>query len=198
MFTGLIQDIGEVPSVECNGKRIAVSFDLQKFPDIALGDSVAVNGVCSTVTDLSDGQFYVDYLEETLKKTTMGELKLGDKLNLEPSLRASDRLGGHMVTGHVDYRGRIDSVSFDGKTWVYEFSYDPQFKPYIISKGSIAVDGISLTVVDPVENRFSCHIIQHTGEETSLTLKKAGMMVNLEYDMTAKYLKRFYDLEKEG
>ena len=159
--------------------------------------------MCSTVlgvTPLSEttGVFSVDYLPETLKKTTMGLLKEGDKLNLEPSLKASDRLGGHIVTGHVDCVAEVTKVTTLGETWIYEFTYQESFKPFIISKGSIAVDGISLTVVDPKENRFECHIIPHTGEETTLTLKKEGMMVNLEYDLTGKYLYRFYQLEKES
>tara|TARA_A100001011_G_C14096901_1_gene751017 strand:- start:225 stop:839 length:615 start_codon:yes stop_codon:yes gene_type:complete len=201
MFTGLIQAVGEVISLSDNAQELTLSYPISVFSDLKEGDSVCVNGVCSTVLDLqkhseSDGHFRVDYLPETLAKTTMGLLKEADKVNLEPSLRASDRLGGHVVTGHIDSVAEISKVETIGETWVYEFTYDHQFKPYIISKGSIAVDGISLTVVDPIENRFQCHIIPHTGQETTLTLKKEGMMVNLEYDLTGKYLYRFYQLEK--
>ena len=202
MFTGLIEEMGAVKSI----KRRAGSMELtisgkEVVKDMRKGDSVSVNGVCLTVSQLASlpvSQFKIDVGAETLRKTNLEELRSGEKVNLERALKAGERLGGHFVTGHIDGVGIIKKKVKEGETFLFEIEAPEEIMDYIISKGSIAVDGISLTIVDfspprfaergRGKNRFSVSIIPHTLEVTTLGFKKVGNKVNLETDMIGKYV----------
>ncbi len=192
MFTGLIEERGTVKSIE----RRAGSMELtvsgkEVIKDMRKGDSVSVNGVCLTVIRVSGEQgiwFSVDVSPETLRKTNLGELRIGEQVNLERALKAGERLGGHFVTGHIDGVGIIRKKIKEGDTFLFEIEAPDEIMNYIIPKGSIALDGISLTVVDFNKNRFSVSIIPHTLEVTTLGRKRVGNKVNLEADMIGKYV----------
>lgn len=191
MFTGLIEELGAVKSI----KRRAGSMELtisgkEVVKDMRKGDSVSVNGVCLTVTsyELRVTSFKIDISPETLRKTNLGELRIGEKVNLERALKVGKRLGGHFVTGHIDSVGIIKKKVKEGETFLFEIEAPEEIINYIIPKGSIAVDGISLTIVDFGKNRFSVSIIPHTLEITTLGFKKVGNKVNLEADMIGKYV----------
>lgn len=192
MFTGLIIEIGEIISSErrAQNARLAVK-GLEIIKDIALGDSIAVNGVCLTVTIIERGVVYFDVSAETLKSTNLGDLKRGDKVNLEPSLRSNSKIGGHFVTGHVDGIGKIRSRKVEGSSERIEIEAPADCLHYLVRKGSVAVDGISLTVADMHEDAFSIVIIPHTASLTTIGLKKLGDTVNLEPDILAKYVAKF-------
>lgn len=186
MFTGLIAARGSVTNVTPlgDGKRIDVHCS---FPQqLTRGESIAVNGVCLTVFPASDG-FYADVSPETLRLTTLGRLGPGAVVNLERALAVGDRLGGHIVQGHVDHTGEVVSVTGGDPFRTVTWRFDPSFRPLLVSKGSIAVDGISLTVVDPGHDHFSAAIIPETWEKTNLSATGIGDRVNLEFDMMAKY-----------
>ncbi len=191
MFTGLIEEMGTVKSI----KRRADSIELtvsgkEVIKDMRKGDSVSVNGVCLTVTSnqLPVTSFKVDVGTETLRRTSLGELRIGEKVNLEKALKMGERLGGHFVTGHIDGVGIIRKRIKEGDTFLFELEAPNEIMNYIIPKGSIALDGISLTIVDFNKNRFSVSIIPHTLEVTTLGFKKVGNKVNLEADMIGKYV----------
>jgi riboflavin synthase len=191
MFTGLIKSLGKITALTAvNGGLDAwiQSNDASFIHD--LGASISVNGVCSTVIEFKDDLFRVQYLEETLKKTTFSTLKVGDFVNLEPSLTLSSLVGGHLVTGHVDTVGRI--IAFDrGHPWgSIRISFDAQFSGLIVEKGSICINGIALTLVDIALNEFSCALIPHTVENTVLQFKQVGDSVNIEFDLVGKYILR--------
>ncbi len=175
-------------SIEC--------FDGTFLDDVSIGDSINVSGICSTVVKLSGRTFEVQYLNETLNKTTMGQATLGDNVNLEKCLTLSSKLGGHLVSGHVDCRGGVQSLIHDGEWAVLTVDFPKEFGRFVIPKGSIAIDGISLTVVDPLSNQLSCHLIPHTIKQTNLHTKLNGDSVNLEFDQVGKYLYSFYSNEK--
>ena len=191
MFTGLIEEIGEIKSIEKGAKYGKITIKATEIMNgIKLGDSVSTNGVCLTVTEFSKSSFSVDVMAETIRSSNLGKLKPGSKVNLERALRLSDRLGGHIVSGHIDGTGTIMNLSNEGNaTWVsVETSQD--ILKYIVHKGSIAIDGISLTVAYVDENIFKVSIIPHTKGETTLVIKKIGDVVNLENDMMAKYIEK--------
>lgn len=156
-----------------------------------IGDSIAVNGVCLTVIRLSDREFTVDVMSETLAKTNLSELKSGSKVNLERALQLQTRLGGHLVSGHVDGVGKIRRITPYGIAKVYEIEIASTLLPYILPKGSIAIDGISLTVIDVESDYFSVSLIPHTFDQTTLGFKSTGASVNLETDLIGKYVARF-------
>ena len=199
MFTGLVQAVGNVSSISDlgNGKEMIISCSKEFSNDIQIGDSISIDGVCSTATIKTSTSFNVQYLEETLVKTTMKYIKKGSCVNLEPCLTPSTKLGGHIVSGHIDDTGLIQSLDYDGEWAIIKISYKEKYRPFLISKGSIAIDGISLTVVDIEDNWFSCHLIPHTIDHTSLKNKQTGDYVNLEFDQIGKYLYRFYSLDKK-
>ncbi|MEK9727774.1 MAG: riboflavin synthase [Candidatus Margulisiibacteriota bacterium] len=198
MFTGLVKETGKIVKISPLGKGIEVDIACTKLfsDDITIGDSINVNGVCSTAIKTSENGFTVQYLEETLKKTTMAKQKVNDILNLEPCLTLQTKLGGHLVSGHVDDTGTIASYSKDGQWGVLVIEFSNQFAPFVIPKGSIAIDGISLTIVDLTQNTLSCHLIPHTQNHTSLKTKRPGDQVNLEFDQVGKYLFRFHELDR--
>jgi len=191
MFTGLIEEIGEIKSIAKGAKSARITISAAKIMcGVALGDSISTNGVCLTVTTFDKNSFSVDVMAETIRSSNLGKLKPGSYVNLERALRVSDRLGGHIVSGHIDGVGTIvDIHTEENATWVsVETSKD--ILKYIIHKGSIAIDGISLTVAYVDENIFKVSIIPHTKGETTLVTKKIGDVVNLESDMMAKYIEK--------
>ena len=197
MFTGLVEGIGEVKEITHVGGDITLAIQpLFEGSDMRSGDSVAVNGVCLTVTDMRQGIFRVDVSGETLSRSTMGRLSQGDQVNLERALRFSDRLGGHLVSGHVDGVGRILKRERKQKSWLLRIGMDESLAKYTIEKGSIALDGISLTINRCQDAFIEVNIIPQTGKATIIVTKKVGDPVNIETDMIGKYVERFFIKEK--
>jgi len=192
LFTGLVEGIGKIGWLRATGKDVVLGIEPPFPPDECReGDSVAVNGVCLTVTGLNAECFTVDVSQETLSISTIGSLKTGDSVNLERALRLSDRLGGHIVLGHVDGIGKIERMTPIGKSWRVRVVIDSALSGYIIEKGSIAVDGVSLTVNLCGARFFEVNIIPQTGRETVLLRKRPGDSVNIETDMIGKYVEKF-------
>ena len=192
MFTGLVEGIGTVKGLTRMGEdmnlTIAPHFDMA---DTGVGDSVSVNGVCLTVTRLSGEGFSVDVSGESLSRSTLNHVKQGDKVNLERALRMTDRLGGHLVLGHVDGVGRILRREQRHRSRVLRIGLDPDLLRYVIEKGSIAVDGVSLTVNQWDQTGFEVNIIPQTGLETTILSKRVGDLVNVETDLIGKYVEKF-------
>jgi riboflavin synthase len=188
VFTGLVADLGTVAEVDASeaGARLTVRTAL----GLSEGDSVAVNGVCLTATSLPDGAFTADVMQETLRRSSLGALEEGSKVNLELPLRADDRLGGHFVQGHVDGLGTIWAVREEGFSHVVTIGAPPEILRYVIEKGSIAVDGVSLTVSALGDDWLQVSLIPETLERTTLGEATTGAMVNLEVDVLAKYIER--------
>jgi riboflavin synthase len=188
LFTGLVQDLGEITAVDASGDgvRLAIATTLE----LAEGDSIAVNGVCLTATAVSDGHFAADVMNETLRRSSLAEAGSGAKVNLELPLRAADRLGGHFVQGHVDGVGGIWDVRDDGFARVVTIGAAPEIMRYVIEKGSIAVDGVSLTISGLGDDWFQVSLIPETLERTILGEANTGTPVNLEVDVLAKYIER--------
>jgi len=192
MFTGLIQDIGEIQSIQPKGGGVSLTISTQLDPrSVKIGDSISVNGVCLTVVKLSGPTFTAEVSPETLKRTTLAGAKNGQPVNLETALKMSDLLGGHLVSGHVDGTGEIAEMASEGNSLRYRFRVPLEIGRYLIEKGSVAVDGISLTVAECHDQMFSVSVIPHTAERTTLGKKKVGDKVNLENDLIAKYVEKF-------
>jgi riboflavin synthase len=195
MFTGLIETQGVVTHVQRVSGGAQIQIYAPEFGrDMALGDSIAVDGACLTVAQFQRGAFVADVSDETLSKSTLGELHQSSKVNLERAVRLSDRLGGHMVTGHVDGVGRLLLRHSAGNSTVYQFQVPPSLMEYVVPKGSIAVDGISLTVAQIRGESFAASVVPHTETVTTMKDKPIGAPVNIEIDVMAKYVKRFVDL----
>jgi riboflavin synthase len=190
MFTGLVTDVGTVTSVDATGDGVRLAVETALAPEIAEGDSVAVNGVCLTATAIAGGRFIADVMHETLRRSSLAELGEGTPVNLELPLRASDRLGGHVVQGHVDGLGTIRDIREDGFSRVVEVAAPAETLRYVVEKGSIAVDGISLTVASVTDDAFSVALIPETLERTNLGAAAPGQPVNLEVDVLAKYVEK--------
>lgn len=192
MFTGIIQDKGRVALVERQSKgltlKISTNLDLSS---LKIGDSIAVDGVCLTVVELAGQSFLVEVSPETRQRTTLAKIKEGQEVNLELPLKMSDPLGGHFVAGHVDGTGEIVALIPEGNSQRYFFRTSPEIAKYLIPKGSVAIDGISLTIVDCQREEFSVVVIPHTAAKTTLGKKKVGDQVNLEVDLLAKYIEKF-------
>ena len=199
MFTGLIQEVGTIQSITNNaeGKEFVIKAP-NLIKDIAIDDSVATNGVCLTATKVSGDTFKVQAIHVTLEKTSIGQLQIGDKVNLELSLRPNDRLGGHFVQGHVNALGKIKNIAMIGKNWEIEVSFPKDLRKYMISEGSITLDGISLTIARLTDSTLTVAIIPHTLEKTSLSSKRVGEVLNLEVDMIAKYIENFLRFNKDS
>ncbi len=191
MFTGIITDIGEVTQVIASGEgkrlTVATNFDLER---LQLGASIAHNGICLTVVEKQDKAYDVELSPETLEVTTAQNWKQGTRLNLEQALKAGEELGGHMVSGHIDGVGAVHAIEQTGDYWHVAIAAPEALMPYVATKGSIAVDGVSLTVNQINENRFTLMIIPHTWEHTIFSGYQAGSEVNLEIDMLARYVMR--------
>jgi riboflavin synthase len=195
MFTGLVETEGIVTQIQRveGGARLQV-YAPEFGRDMAIGDSVAVDGACLTVAQFQRGAFVADVSEETLAKTTLGTLRQGGKVNLERAVRLSDRLGGHLVSGHIDGVGKLLMRHPSGNSTVYQFQVPSTLMEYIIPKGSVAIDGISLTVAQIRGDSFAAAVVPVTEQVTTLAEKPIGAGVNVEIDMMAKYVKRFVDL----
>lgn len=191
MFTGMIQGKGTLAQLVRQGEEalLTVNTDLS-LDDVKTGDSIAVNGACLTVTTKKTKGFSADVSAETLAKTNLGLLKTGDPVNLEKALRLTDFLGGHLVLGHVDGLGKIVAKTVRTKSVLFTFEVPDRLMKYIVEKGSIAVDGISLTVNGCVRNQFHVNMIPHTAQETTLGLKRVSEPVNIETDIIGKYIER--------
>ena len=192
MFTGLVTDTGELVSMRPEGGGAALEIRAASTAhEAAIGDSIAISGTCVTVTSIQADTMRFHVSGETLKATTLGQLKPGNSVNLEPSLRPTDRMGGHFVTGHVDAVGRVKSRAQEGQATRFEIEAPEDVLKYLVDKGSVAVDGISLTVVEVLRDAFTLVIIPHTAEITTLGTKGPGDHVNLEADIIGKYVHRY-------
>ena len=191
MFTGIIETLGKVADIERTPESARLTVAAGAVAeDVALGDSVAVDGVCLTVTDVAPPHIRFDAVYETMRKTTLGMLQPGDPVNLERALPVGGRLGGHIVQGHVDGTGRIASIRPIGNSWFIYIDAAPELMRYVVAKGSISVDGISLTVAEAEDRTFAVSIIPHTWEHTNLQHKRAGDSVNIECDILGKYVEK--------
>jgi len=191
MFTGLIEEEGELLQKVKTGEGYQLSFKASKvLDDLQIGSSISVNGCCLTVVKKEDWGFAVDVIEETLKKTNLGSLNISGKVNLERPLKTDDRLGGHFVLGHVDTTGVVAEVKELSNSHFMKINFPEQFKKYLIYVGSVAIDGVSMTVAELKDNSFSVGIIPHTWKETIFSDKKPGDTVNLEFDVLGKYVER--------
>lgn len=199
MFTGLIEEVGILKQKNQFGNGLRLTIQAGKIsPELTIGESVNINGACQTVIQATKNSFTVETIEETLKKTTLGYLQTGERINLERSLQANARLGGHFVLGHVDTRGEIfESIPLSASHEL-RIKIPEKFSKYIVRVGSIAVDGISLTLADVRENVFAVAIIPHTWKETNLSGKRVGDFVNLEFDILGKYVAKFLGIENES
>lgn len=187
MFTGIIEDMGTVSALEANGGNLDLTLTCNFTSELKIDQSVAHNGVCLTVVAIEGDRYTVTAIAETLKRSNLGELKEGDQVNLERCTKLGDRLDGHIVQGHVDQTATVKEVSEQDGSWVYHFSYEPG-EHITIPKGSITVNGVSLTVVDSGSGTFSVAIIPYTHEHTNFSTLKVGDTVNLEFDVIGKYV----------
>jgi riboflavin synthase len=192
MFSGIIETTGTITMIEQIGEGARLFFTSQlPLTEISVGESICVNGTCLTVTVIGDTTLSFDVSAESLRRTNLGDLKSGDLVNLERSLRVSDRLSGHVVSGHVDGVGAVKSIQSESDSFLYTFTVPSELGRYLIEKGSVAVDGISLTVFHCKPTEFTCAIIPHTHQVTTLHVRKLGDKVNIETDMQGKYIEKF-------
>ena len=198
MFTGIIQSIGKISQIQPKGGDFRLTLSTGKLPlaGVKLGDSIAVSGVCLTAVELGDGQFSADVSRETLSRTTLGDMKAGSRVNLELALTPTTRLGGHIVSGHVDGVGEVVQRSADARSVRFVIEAPANLAKYIAEKGSICVDGVSLTVNGVDGKRFDLNIVPHTLAETTMEEFQPGRKVNLEVDLLARYLERLLLGEK--
>ena len=192
MFTGIIESIGVVKSIHHDKSNINFSIISDLTSELKVDQSISHNGVCLTVVNLEKDSYTVTAIKETLDKTNLGKLKLGDQLNLERCLKVGDRLDGHFVQGHVDQIATCINVDNENGSWVFTFKYSPLNNNITIDKGSITVNGVSLTVVNSKESEFSVAIIPYTFDNTNFNSFKAGTLVNLEFDVFGKYITKLY------
>lgn len=191
MFTGIIEELGRVESIEQRGEGVCIRISAHLVTEgTAEGDSIAVNGVCLTAIEVRDGAFSADGSRETLQRSTLGSLRPGSPVNLERAVTPQTRLGGHIVQGHVDARGHFLNATEHGGSWTVLISYPPEMARYLVFKGSIAVEGISLTIAGLTDEYFEIAVIPKTWQVTNLSTLRAGDAVNLEADIIAKYVER--------
>jgi len=195
MFTGIVQDVGQIVTLERRGGdvRLRIAVDRLSLAATRAGDSIAVSGVCLTALEIDTKGFSADVSNETLSLTTLGTLEVGSRVNLEPALKAGDALGGHLVSGHVDGLGEVLEVREDARSVRMRFACPPSLAKYFARKGSVAIDGVSLTINDVGPREFSVNLIPHTQEVTTLGEFKPGRRVNLEVDQVARYVERLLD-----
>lgn len=192
MFTGIIEEIGIVRNIKKGIKSASLTVECGKISDdLKSGDSVATNGVCLTVTNISNSSFSADVMNETLSRSSLGSLNIGSRVNLERAMPANGRFGGHIVSGHIDGTGKIASIKKDDIAIWYTIKTTQNIMQYIIEKGSITIDGISLTIAKVTHDSFSVSVIPHTAKETTLSEKSIGCFVNLENDIVGKYIAKF-------
>ena len=195
MFTGLIEELGIVKAIQSGAKSIQLTITAKKvLEDVKIGDSIAVNGTCLTVVRYNQHDFTADVMPETVKRTVLSQLKIGDVVNLERTLALGDRFGGHIVSGHIDGIGTILSMTKDDNAIVVKIKVADHLLRYIIEKGPVAIDGISLTVVEVADSYFSVSLIPHSAQMTTLGKKAVGDIVNIENDIIGKYVERLLNL----
>lgn len=198
MFTGIVEELGTIRAVRRGARSAVLSIAARTvLEDLKIGDSVAVNGVCLTVTSLDDGGFTADVMPETLRRSSLGALGPGGRVDLERAMAAGGRFGGHIVSGHIDGTGTIRALRQDDNAVWYTVSAAPALLKYIVEKGSIAIDGISLTVAAVDETSFSVSVIPHTAANTILGTKRPGDTVNLETDLIGKYVEKLLSFRDE-
>jgi riboflavin synthase len=190
MFTGLVEDLGTVAAVDATDDGVRLTLESRLARELGEGDSIAVNGVCLTAVGICGERFGADVMHETLRRSSLGEVVAGSRVNLELALRADARLGGHMMQGHVDGVGAVTAVRPDGFARVVTVEADPSLLRYVVEKGSIAVDGVSLTVARVGDGDFDVSLIPETLERTNLGRAEPGAPVNLEVDILAKYVEK--------
>ncbi len=194
MFTGIIEELGIIRAMDRRTDSIVLTIEAHTVLEgTRIGDSIAVNGVCLTVTSLNDTSFTADVMHETIRRTSFCELRTGSPVNLERAMQVGGRLGGHIVSGHIDGTGHVSRIENDGIARVITISIPKDMAPFIVEKGSITIDGISLTVVSAGSSQFSVSIIPHTMSHTTLMGKHPGAIVNLETDIVGKYIHRFME-----
>lgn len=199
MFTGIVEEIGTVVDFEASQNVLRIKVQASKvLEETYLGDSISTNGVCLTVTDIGKNYFYADVMGETVRRSNLGTLKKGDKVNLERAMAANSRFGGHIVSGHIDGKGKITSYEKEGNAVWITIDTDREILKYVVEKGSIAIDGISLTVAYVDDRKFKVSIIPHTSEETTLLKKKIGEEVNIECDVIGKYVEKLLGFNKKN
>lgn len=192
MFTGIIETLGTIQEIQKEKDNIHITVDSSITAELQIDQSVAHNGICLTVVALKDTSYTVTAIDETIKKTNLGSWKIGDSVNLERAMKLGDRLDGHIVQGHVDQTGTCIAVKETGGSWLYTFEYDEALNNLTIEKGSITVNGVSLTVVDSKKNQFSVAIIPYTHEHTNFNTFEVGTQINLEFDVIGKYVSKLY------
>lgn len=199
MFTGIIEEIGKIKSVTRESRSIRLTVAVDKIlEDIKIGDSICTNGVCLTVTSFDNSSFSADVMPETMYRTSFKHLKVNDPVNIERAMPANGRFGGHIVSGHIDGTGIITKMTKDDRAVRITIQTDPEITRGIVEKGSIAIDGISLTVTDVSYDKFGVSIIEHTQDMTTLSRKKVGDIVNLENDIIGKYIEKFIGVKTEN
>ena len=194
MFTGIIEDLGTIEKLQKEGGNLNLTISSSITTELKIDQSIAHNGVCLTIVDIDNEKYTVTAIQETLDKTNLGMLDKGDRVNLERAMRLGDRLDGHIVQGHVDQTGTCISVIEENGSWIYTFEYGSEKDNITIEKGSITINGVSLTVVNSKLNEFSVAIIPYTYEHTTFHSIKEGDKVNLEFDVIGKYIKRLNEL----
>jgi riboflavin synthase len=198
MFAGIIDEVGKILSIQRRGEAVRFKISAEKIVDgLELGASISVNGACLTVVNFGEKFFEVDAVEETIRRTNLGELNVSSFVNLERARKFSDRIDGHIVQGHIDTIGKINRIVPVGISRMFFVSFPNDFRQYLVPKGSIAIDGISLTVVDVQQNIFSVSVIPFTFERTNLKYKKVGESVNLEFDIISKYVVNYLSLNNK-
>lgn len=199
MFTGIIEEMGTVRRLNQSPNRCELELSASKVLEgTQIGDSIAVNGVCLTVIRLGEEHFTADVMPETLRRSNLGQLKPGSKVNLERAMAANSRFGGHIVAGHIDGTGKILAMQPEGNAVLVTISATPELLRYVVEKGSIAIDGISLTVAKVSHTDFTVSLIPHTGEETTLLKHRPGEIVNLETDIIGKYVEKLMQPKSNG
>ena len=188
MFSGIIEKLGRVLDIKQEGSNYHFTIGLPDTSELYIDQSIAHNGVCLTVVDIKDGQYTVTAIEETMKVSNLGDIKKGDKINLERAMLPNTRLDGHMVQGHVDAMAEVVSIDQKEGSWYFRFKYDEEHSKLVVSKGSIAINGTSLTVVEPTDTELSVAIIPYTFENTNFCLLRVGDKVNVEFDIIGKYV----------
>ena len=196
MFTGIIEDIGVVSNLKTELDNLHISIKSKVTSELKIDQSVAHNGVCLTVVDINNDEYTVTAIKETLDKTSIGKLQMGDKVNLERAMKLGDRLDGHIVQGHVDQTAICTNVKEEKGSWVFTFKYDSTLNNITIEKGSITINGTSLTVVNSKTDTFSVAIIPYTYKHTNFNTFKSGTVVNLEFDVLGKYVAKLVELNK--
>lgn len=198
MFTGIVEEMGTIAGIQKGAKSAVLTVQAKKvFEDIHIGDSIALNGVCLTVTSLGGDTYTADVMNETLQRSSLGSLTIGSRVNLERAMAANGRFGGHIVSGHIDGTGTVKKVEKDDNAIWYTIAAPENLMKYIVEKGSIAIDGISLTVAKRSDVDFAISMIPHTAKETVLSQKKPGDIVNLENDIVGKYVEQLMRYEQK-